>query len=154
MVMNSVSAPSRWTPRVSLNAQALGRPRRQEAHLPQFVYGDMVTFTPAASAGNEELPSTIVAAISWPGIRGNWTMGFLPRNEFKSLPQRPTIRTRSNTLPCSARGWGTDSMVAVPGSLMMRALIVFEVMRFGSENRPHWRRHQESCPAPRRKAAR
>src|SRR5580698_9949061 len=103
MVMNSVSAPSRWTPRVSLNRQALGRPRRQEAHLRQLVYGDMVTFTPAASAGNEELPSTIVAAISWPGIRGNRTIGFLPRNEFKFLQHRPTTETRSKSLPCSAR---------------------------------------------------
>src|SRR5580700_6530396 len=99
MVMNSVRAPSRWTPRVSLNAQAFGRARRQEEHFPQFVYGDMVTFTPAASAENEEVPSTIVAAISWPGIRGNWTMGFLTRKEFKSLPQRPTMRTRSKIFP-------------------------------------------------------
>src|SRR5580692_7519400 len=124
MVMNSVRAPSRWTPRVSLNAQAFGRARRQEGHLPQFVYGDMVTFTPAASAGNEEFPSTIVAAISWPGILGNRTMGFLPRNEFKSLPQRPTIETRSKSLPCSTRGWGTDSIEAEPGPLITRAFMV------------------------------
>src|ERR1700732_2037941 len=127
MVMYSVSAPSRCTPRVSLKAHALGRPRLQEAHFPQFVYGDIVTFTPIANPGNEQFPSTIVAAISCPGMRGNCTMGLRPREEFKSLPQRPTMRTRSKTFPASSLGSATLWTEASPGFLMMRALMVSEV---------------------------
>src|SRR6266403_2599257 len=93
MAMYSVRAPSRCTPRVSLNWHAFGRLRRQDAHLPQLVYGDMVTSTPAARAGFCLLPLTMVAATSWPGMRGNVTRGFVPRKEFKSLPQNPIIRT-------------------------------------------------------------
>ena len=65
----------------------------------------------------------MVAATSWPGIRGNVTIGFFPRNEFKSLPQSPIIRTRSNTRSVSAFGSGTDSMVASPGCLITNAFI-------------------------------
>src|ERR1700694_1506139 len=81
--MYSVAAPSRCTPRVSLNWQALGRPRRQEAHFPQLVYGDSVTSTPAANAGFILLPSTMVAETSCPGTRAKDPSGFFPRKRAK-----------------------------------------------------------------------
>jgi hypothetical protein len=64
---NSVMAPSRCTPKVSLSRQAFSRPRRQEGHLPQLVYGETVTCVPAPSVA---FPSSTVAAISCPSTRG------------------------------------------------------------------------------------
>src|SRR6476646_8854678 len=123
MLMYSVNAPSRCTPRVSLNWQALGLRRRQEAHLPQLVYGDMVTLTPAARAGLSLLPETMVAATSCPGMRGNVTIGFFPRKELRSLPQSPIMRTLSRRFSPELTGSVIDSTTASPGFFMTTAFI-------------------------------
>src|SRR3954465_3145361 len=81
----------------------------------------MVTFTPVLSVGSDLLPETIVAAISCPGMRGKVTNGFLPRKEFRSLPQRPTIRTFNNNWSWLSAGWGMASIVASPGFLITSA---------------------------------
>jgi hypothetical protein len=101
-----------------LNWHAFGRPLRQEAHPPQLVYGERATSVPA---GSELSPSMTVADTSCPGIRGKVTSGFRPRNEFRSLPQNPTIRTLSNNSPGAATGLGTISREASPGFLSTSA---------------------------------
>ena len=131
--MNSLSAPSLCTPSVWLNWQALLRPRLHDAHSPQLMYGETATLTPAARAGFELCPETIVAATSCPGIRGNVTSGFFPRNEFKSLPQRPTILTFSNRLPLIRTRSGTFSILASPGFLITSA---FTFAHLPQQNRP------------------
>src|SRR6185312_17294803 len=93
-----------------------------DAHFPQFVYGETVTFVPGASSGFEP-PDTTVAAVSWPGIRGNETSGFFPRKEFRSLPHIPTMRTFSSTCSGACVGAGTASTAASPGLRMTSALI-------------------------------
>src|SRR6266478_8648169 len=133
--MYSVNAPSRCTPSVSLNWQAFGRLRRQDAHLPQLVYGDIVTFTPAANVGFSLLPTTMVAATSWPGMRGKVTRGFLPRKEFRSLPQSPTMRTFSKRFSGETTGSGMTPTSASPGFFMMRAFILsgeYHIPTYGS----------------------
>jgi hypothetical protein len=118
MATNSASAPSRCTPRVWLNWHAFERPLRHEAHRPQLVYGQRATSVPAGSVPS---PSMTVADTSCPGIRGKVTSGFRPRNEFRSLPQNPTIRTLSNNSPGAATGLGTISTDASPGLLSTSA---------------------------------
>ena len=89
--IDSVIAPSRWTPSVSLWRQQLGRPLRQLEHIPQFVYGETVTAWPILQASGTFAPfSTIVAEISCPGVRGNLTSGLSPLYVLRSLPQNPT----------------------------------------------------------------
>ena len=116
--MNSVSAPSLCTPRVWLNWQAFGRPRRHDAHRPQAVYGESATSVPVGKALS---PAMTVADTSCPKILGKVTSGFRPRNEFRSLPQNPTIRTLNNNSPGAATGSGTVSTEASPGLLSTRA---------------------------------
>src|ERR1039458_4495785 len=53
--MKSVSAPSLCTPRVWLNWQAFGRPRRQEEHSPQLVYGERMRTLSALYVGENVL---------------------------------------------------------------------------------------------------
>src|SRR3984885_14672879 len=118
MATNSASAPSRCTPRVWLNWQAFGRPLRHEAQLPQLVYGESATSVPA---GSELSPSITVADTSCPRIRGKVTSGFRPRNEFRSLPQKPTILTFSRSSPGATTGSGTVSTDASPGLLSTSA---------------------------------
>ena len=101
-----------------MNLHAFERPLRQEAQLPQLVYGERATSVPA---GNELSPSMTVADTSCPGIRGKVTSGFRPRNEFRSLPQNPTIRTLSSNSPGAATGLGTVSTDASPGFLSTSA---------------------------------
>lgn len=101
-----------------MNWHAFERPLRQEAHLPQFVYGESATSVPA---GSELSPSMTVADTSCPRIRGNVTSGFRPRNELRSLPQNPTIRTFSNNSPGETTGLGTVSTDASPGFLSTSA---------------------------------
>src|SRR5205085_4427675 len=74
-------------------------------------------------AGSAESPSTVVAATSWPGMRGKVTMGFLPRKELRSLPHSPIILTLSNNLSPVVTGSATDSTAASPGFLMTSAFI-------------------------------
>src|SRR5579859_1349090 len=121
--MNSVSAPSLCTPRVWLNWQAFGRPRRQEEHWPQFVYGDTVTFVPVANAPSRPLSSTTVADTSWPRMRVYVTSGLSPRYEFRSLPQNPTKRTFSNTFVSVSTGSARVSRSAWPGLRSTSALM-------------------------------
>ena len=52
--------------------------------------GERATSVPAGSVA---FPSMTVADTSCPWILGKVTSGFRPRNEFRSLPQNPTIRT-------------------------------------------------------------
>ena len=80
-----------------------------------------MTSTPAASAGFR-LPSTIVAETSCPGIHGNDTSGLRPRKEFKSLPQKPTMRTFNRRWFGATTGSGTVAISARPGALSTSAL--------------------------------
>src|ERR1700722_10706810 len=121
MATNSASAPSRCTPRVWLNWQAFGRPLRHEAQLPQLVYGESATSVPA---GSKLSPSITVADTSCPRIRGKVTSGFRPRNELRSLPQNPTIRTLNNNSPGAATGLGMVSTDASPGFLSTSAFML------------------------------
>ena len=73
---------------------------------------------PLPEAGG--LPDTMVAATSWPGMRGNVTIGFFPRKEFRSLPHRPTMRTCSRS-PAADAGSSTFSITASPGFLITKA---------------------------------
>src|SRR5664279_5543965 len=66
----------------------------------------------------------MVAETSWPGMRGKETMGFNPRKEFRSLPQRPTIRTFKSTLPLDLDGSRTCSMAASPGLRITSAFML------------------------------
>src|SRR5579863_10025696 len=56
-------------------------------------------------------------------MRGNETMGLLPRNVFKSDPHMPTMRTRSRISPGFGDGSGTSLISVLPGLLMTSALI-------------------------------
>lgn len=122
--MNSASAPSLCTPRVWLNWQAFGQPRRHDAQLPQLVYGDTATSVPGDSRRSESSVCRIVAEISCPGTRGKETSGFKPRKEFRSLPHNPTIRTFSNKFGRTGTGSGTISTDACPGLWSTSAFIL------------------------------
>src|SRR5450755_3439886 len=56
-------------------------------------------------------------------MRGYETNGLSPRNEFKSLPQNPTIRTFSSTSPFATTGSATVSIDACPGFWSTSAFI-------------------------------
>lgn len=62
-----------------------------------------------------------VAHTSWPRMRGYETSGFNPRNEFRSLPQNPTIRTFSRISSSLSSGSGIDSTNALLGFLSTSA---------------------------------
>src|SRR4029077_4183111 len=115
ITMNSVRAPSLCTPRVWLHLQGFGRPLRHDAHLPQLVYGKIATSVPRESLPSPPSPCTTVADTSCPGIRGKVTSGFTPRKEFKSLPQRPTIRIFSKMSLPPPTGSGIVSIDPCPG---------------------------------------
>src|SRR6202012_1749197 len=85
------------------------------------VYGESATSVPADSAPS---PATTVADTSCPRILGKVTSGFRPRNEFKSLPQNPTILTFSKSSPCATTGSGTVTTDASPGPLSTSAFTV------------------------------
>ena len=102
--------PLRCTPNVSLCSQALTRPLRQEAHLPQLVYGFNVTFIPFSKpAGTFGPTSSITAPTSCPGITGNFTIGLRPKKVFRSEPQKPTYLILTNTSPTPTVGFSSST---------------------------------------------
>ena len=70
---------------------------------------------PSARCANPT--SSTVAAISWPGMRGNDTIGFLPRKVLRSEPQKPIMRTRSRTSPDLGAGSAVVADSDFPGFL-------------------------------------
>ena len=58
-----------------------------------------------------------------PGMRGNVTIGFFPRKEFRSLPQSPIMRTLSRRFSPELTGSVIDSTTASPGFFMTTAFI-------------------------------
>ena len=108
--MYSDMAPSRCTPKVWLNSQALGRAFLQAGHLPQLVYGLTVAFIPGFRCSGTPSPTdSMVAPISCPGMMGSRTKGFNPRNVFRSEPQKPTKPTFNNTCPGFISGFGSET---------------------------------------------
>ena len=118
--------PFRCTPNVSLCSQALTRPLRHEAHLPQLVYGFRVTFIPFSKpAGTSGPISSITAPTSCPGTTGNFTIGLRPRKVFKSEPQKPTYLILTNTSPAPTTGFSSSTTFISEGLTIWTAFILY-----------------------------
>ena len=102
---------------IGLSAAACG------AHTATVVRRDRNVQTRAQMRGSSLAGITMVAAISWPGMRGYETSGFLPRNVLKSVPQKPTILVCSSTSPSPGAACAISPIALCPGAFMINAFM-------------------------------
>ena len=82
-----------------------------------------MTFRPARKWAGTSLPaSTMVAAISWPGMRGYETSGFLPRNVLKSVPTEADYPRLQQNLAVTRHGPCDIADRALSGGLYNKCL--------------------------------